>query len=888
MIHASSGEFLGGNLSYEHHSLEPSVSNDSEGDPRVRLPEGVLRLALTLDFAFSPERGPGSGPLLRSLRSGRARNLREAYRSLPDHQQNKIRSGVTPSLLNQMFSLSRERDPEFLANGTYAVARRMLRQEDPELNQLGAGLLGMLAEDNTELGREAGLRLDAMNGAGPTSYRIQNAVSSASRQFVQPALWISLALGSAAFRLTYAGALSRFTAGGSVRSMAQLWGARAGAGTLALGAEVPTWILAENSLRYAFGEKVDFSADSLLTQAYSAGILMGTMRLTHLGGRLLARQTRAAALRRPLEMSPLRPNVHEILMPPASMLGGAYTAFLIQERLDLRDNHGSWNRLMDAGIFSVHAMSASYMSRWMMGRGWARMNRNLEQRIQRIERNAEPIHWGHRINNWIPTLGPRLAVAGVGEIPASGVVETRGPSRSHIMLSQALDGSTPEGSRSSPLSSEVIEGRFEQMTRPNFKNGMVERSTLPESEGNPKIQRVGVLNSGGNGPGENAALARLEYSARLMHGWELVGIFDGFKGLVNPRGTFSLGQNPQGRIWFIKPEDLHGPNAVLQAHRMMYGVEGSLNGNGHDGISHLGGDLLRSSRFNPLEGDPRASQVKSTMDQYGIDALVVLGGNGSQRASMELSAEGIPLVFLPQSIDGDVPGSAISIGFPSAVNRAALGFSGNHVVGRSCGNTFLLEIMGQHYGLLTLGSALNARKGHYAFNGGHLGPPVRVDGVFTEIPRSIDDIGAAIQRAEAQGQRHAVIALSEGVQFTEVEPPRAKDMRGRLQIESGDIAKWVRREMAARGITAIRTKALGYELRGTNPIDPDINLAEHLSDGALTLISRGAFGRMVGIDFIENSARMTLRYPRLEDAVQNPKILRPDYFDFVRDYLEGD
>ena len=210
-----------------------------------------------------------------------------------------------------------------------------------------------------------------------------------------------------------------------------------------------------------------------------------------------------------------------------------------------------------------------------------------------------------------------------------------------------------------------------------------------------------------------------------------------------------------------------------------------------------------------------------------------------------------------------------------------------HRVGGSCGNTFLLEIMGQHYGLLTLGAALNARKGHYAFNGGPDGPPVRVDGIFTESPRSIEEIGAAIQRAEVQGRNHAVIALSEGVRFSEVEPPRARDMRGRLKIESGDIAKWVRGEMAARGITAIRTGALGYELRGTNPISHDISLAEHLSDGALGLISRGAFGRMVGIDFIDNSARMTLRYPRLEDAVQNPKTLRPDYFDFVRDYLEG-
>jgi 6-phosphofructokinase len=299
----------------------------------------------------------------------------------------------------------------------------------------------------------------------------------------------------------------------------------------------------------------------------------------------------------------------------------------------------------------------------------------------------------------------------------------------------------------------------------------------------------------------------------------------------------------------------------------------------------MGGNLLRSSRTNPLELDPSGQRVVTTMINYGIDALVVLGGNGSQRAARELAMRGIPLVFLPQSIDGDVPGSVTSIGFPSAVNRGAQELAAYFNTAHSCGRWFLVEVMGQNYGLLALQIGLRAHQGSYLMENGKEGFPLRVGGVFSEIPRPFQEIPRIIERNHALRQDHGVILISEkasllGEGGQVLRPPPAEN--------SGDMVRWLRHNLLASEMRdRTRAEALGYELRGALPTMHDRHLASNFATGALHLIDGGHFGRMVGVDFLPGTARLQMIYPMLSEVAGNEKALDPYYFWYVKSAVEG-
>jgi len=357
---------------------------------------------------------------------------------------------------------------------------------------------------------------------------------------------------------------------------------------------------------------------------------------------------------------------------------------------------------------------------------------------------------------------------------------------SQLVFSEALDpgGGGPAGGGGPKLSPEVIEARIGRMTRPFLSAEGFKSNPPPSSRGNKKVETIGILTSGGDGPAENAAIEALVYGATQRLGWKVFGIREGFKGLLEP----------EGRVFEMDIGDVQGAGAVRAARRLLYGTQEPPQR--HDqgrNIRFLGGNILRSSRANPIEvdgaGKPNADRIRETLRHYGIDALVIMGGNGTQRAAKELSDLGVDLVFLPQSIDADVPGSIVSIGFPSAVNRGALEIPEFLNTAQSCNRWFLVEVMGQKYGMLNLGIAHSASRGLFGFREFKDQPPVHVGGVFSELPRSMGEIPAIIRRHKAQGIHHGVILLSEGVQFHEAVPPRATDANQRMLIEAGDISR---------------------------------------------------------------------------------------------------
>jgi 6-phosphofructokinase 1 len=663
-----------------------------------------------------------------------------------------------------------------------------------------------------------------------------------------------LGVAATASKLGYAGILTRLLPGHQSFSMGQLWGRRLFASAAALTVEVPVWVGTENGIRNWMGEKVDWSRAALEAQTRSAFLTLGLWRGAQgLGGRLAG--LAGASI----------PTAHRIAA--LSGAAGIYGALGLQEPAGLQRD--AMDRLLDTATFYLQAHGAGQLSQWILGRPGRALHHRLENLTRQREQLAlQNFEWGS-----LP-LAPVAVGSLASPMPARPV--------SSEAKTDFLVFSTANHPPQAPPKPQVIEERLEQMTRPDFSFENYRPKEAPPGEGPKKIRRLAVALSGGNSSAENAAIYQFVMGAKDRRGdLEIVGIIKGLEGLVDPRGEF-----PRGRIWPLQVEDVAGEGAIRQAYQRLLGVE-SLppQGNGLRSISQLGGDLLQSGRYNPLAGDPTAQRVKATMKEYGIDALAILGGNGSQRAAAELAAQQVPLVFLPQSIDADVPGSVISIGFPSAVNRGARGVY-EMMNTAHCGNRFLVEVMGQKYGLLALAIGLNARKGHY-FMDGEPGPPVRVESVFTEIPRSFEEVPQLIEHGKKKGHHHGVILFSEGVRFKEFTPARGEDAAGRMLIDNGDVVKQIRRELAERNITDVRTFAMGYTLRGTKPSEHDIQLAYKMVGGALGLVGRGAFGRMVGLDFLPKTSILTMVYPPLQEAIRQPKQLDPDFEGFVRNYLEN-
>lgn len=437
-------------------------------------------------------------------------------------------------------------------------------------------------------------------------------------------------------------------------------------------------------------------------------------------------------------------------------------------------------------------------------------------------------------------------------------------------------------SRNPSLSDEVISQRLELITRPDFSKDYFEKKALPKGKGKSSVKTIGILTSGGDGPAENAAIAALSQLGIEKYGYRILGISDGFKGILDP----------QNRVLEIERAHIAGETALQRARKILYCSDWLSGLNGYKGIEDLGGNILRSSRTDPVQkeadGSEHATLAKKTMHDYGIDALVILGGNGTQCAALDLHRMGIPLVFIPQSIDADVPGSVTSIGFPSAVNRGAREMAVFLNTAQSCGRWFLVEIMGQRYGMLTLGVGRNARMGRYFEHGKQLGPPVRVDSLFTEIARPMSDIPLLIQHRKGHGQDHGVLLISEGVIFEDAQPPRETNAYNRMLIEAGDVSRWVRQRLLTRhDLRNTRSVSLGYSLRGAHPSPHDIALAQELAAAALELVSQAAFGRMVGLDFVGKTARLTLQCPKISDVAKQEVTLNPQYFQHVRSLLEN-
>jgi ATP-dependent phosphofructokinase / diphosphate-dependent phosphofructokinase len=319
-------------------------------------------------------------------------------------------------------------------------------------------------------------------------------------------------------------------------------------------------------------------------------------------------------------------------------------------------------------------------------------------------------------------------------------------------------------------------------------------------------QTIAVLTGGGDCPGLNAAIRAVVKTGIVRHGYRVLGIEEGFDGLVKaskprsltlsevrgilPRGGTMLGTANRGNP-FAYPVTVRGKTVVKDMSRV----------------------LARRIRALRLRG------------------LVVIGGDGSLNIAAELYRLGLPIVGVPKTIDNDLDATDTTFGFSSAVVTATEAIDRLHTTAESHHRAMVLEVMGRDAGWIAL---------HSGIAGG-------ADVILIpEIPFDIDDIVMKIRERARRGSRFSIIVVAEGARARGARQIIQKSANETLGLDRlGGIGQWVSDTIASAAHVESRVTVLGHLQRGGSPTMADRLLATRFGFHAVELIAKGRFGRMV-------------------------------------------
>lgn len=313
------------------------------------------------------------------------------------------------------------------------------------------------------------------------------------------------------------------------------------------------------------------------------------------------------------------------------------------------------------------------------------------------------------------------------------------------------------------------------------------------------MKQVSVLTSGGDAPGMNAAI-RAVVRAGIEKGWSIFGVRCGYTGLIS--GDFvPLGLRDVG------------------------------------GIIQQGGTVLGSSRCEEFKTKAGRAKAITALERQSIDALIIIGGDGSQTGAYHLSETGFPVVGIASTIDNDLYGSEISIGVDTALNVALEAIDRLKVTASSHGRAFLIEVMGRTCGYLALVAGITG------------GAEVIV---VPEIEISQEQIACEFRQGYARGKRHAIAVVAEGAHYN-----------GERLLD------YFRTHEERLGFELRLTK-LGHVQRGGAPGAFDRLLATRFGVAAVEELSAGRDGVMIGLlkdevcatplsDVIGNKKQLDLR-----------------------------
>ena len=302
-----------------------------------------------------------------------------------------------------------------------------------------------------------------------------------------------------------------------------------------------------------------------------------------------------------------------------------------------------------------------------------------------------------------------------------------------------------------------------------------------------KGQRIGILTAGGDCPGINAAIRGVGKTAIVKYGMKLIGISDGFSGMINKE------------FRELTEQDLSG-------------------------ILTLGGTILGTSREKPFKSNNKGKNeiskprlIKEHYEQMGLDCLVCIGGNGTMKTAHLMAQEGLNVVGIPKTIDNDVWGTDLTFGFDSAVNIATEAIDRLHSTANSHKRIMIIEVMGHNAGWIALYSGIAG--------GGDVI-------LIPEIEYDENKVAEYLLHRANDNKPYSIVVVAEGI---------------KNPAKEGSAAQYLSRKISELTGLESRETVLGYIQRGGTPSPMDRVLASRYGAAAAHMIAHRDFGKMVAL-----------------------------------------
>jgi len=358
------------------------------------------------------------------------------------------------------------------------------------------------------------------------------------------------------------------------------------------------------------------------------------------------------------------------------------------------------------------------------------------------------------------------------------------------------------------------------------------------------MKKIGILTGGGDCPGLNAVI-RAVVKKSIKNNWQILGIKNGWKGLIN------------GEIELLTD----------------YSVSG---------ILPKGGTIIGTSRTNPFKNEGDVKKIIDNIKKFGIDAIVAIGGDDTLSVASKFFKIGIPIVGVPKTIDNDVAETDYTFGFDTAVSIVTEAIDRLHTTAESHHRVMVVEVMGRHAGWI-------------ATIAGIAGGADEI--LIPEVPFDIKDICQNLKKRYDRGKKFSIIAVAEGAQ------PKLEDLKNNdedLYIQNvgnkvlvtkstekdafdnvrlGGIGNFLAKEIEKRMHVETRVTVLGHVQRGGTPTARDRVLATRFGIAAVELIKKDDFGKMVALkgDKIVSA--------KLEDAIDKSKTVNMELYELAKTFF---
>jgi len=310
------------------------------------------------------------------------------------------------------------------------------------------------------------------------------------------------------------------------------------------------------------------------------------------------------------------------------------------------------------------------------------------------------------------------------------------------------------------------------------------------------IRCIGICTGGGDAPGLNAVIRAVVKCAFLKYKWKVIGIPDGFDGLIWPEKSYEL--------------TLKEVSGILPRGGTILGTTNR-------------GDPFRYCTVE--DGKEVVRDISDTVignaRKLGIDAVISIGGDGSQTIALELFHKGMKIVGVPKTIDNDLSATEVTFGFDTAVTTATDAVDKIHTTAESHHRIMVVEVMGRDAGWIALQAGIAG--------GAHVI-------LIPEIPFTIESVCRYVHQRESYGKRFTIVVVAEGVKL----PLSFRENR-----RAGSVGNLIGSAIAASANKEVRVSVLGHIQRGGTPTPFDRILATRFGAAAVDLIAQGGFGKMV-------------------------------------------